>query len=594
MRFNSNDLKDMSNAVRALALHAVYAAHSGHVGIILGASGIITTIYANFLRPGLDRFVLSAGHGSAMLYAVLKLAGYDVPSLDSFRQVGGLPGHPEIGIDGIDATTGPLGQGIANAVGLALAEKIKGFGARVYCLCSDGDLSEGISTESIALAGRLGLDNLVLLWDDNGLTIDGVAQTAVDVPAMVRACGWRVINNIAADDFDMLNRVLMDAKRSRYPVFVQVKSVLGAGSSLAGKSAAHGLAIGDTELLKLMRQYVSGSGEARWAQVAAGTVRRVMQKSYTVVPNPKFTVADDMASTRELSAKYLDLLLENGTNLVGGSADLGTNTGARVSASREIGAKDFSGNYINYGVREHAMGGIMNGLATGGVRPYGSTFLVFSDYMRPSIRIAAMSKLPVIYVFSHDSVAVGQDGPTHQPIEQLGSLRLIPNLNVLRPCNGTEVAWAWQTALTDVSRPSAIVLSRQKFEQIASPRGVDMSKGAYVIYVAQSRRVKVTIIATGSEVPFAITVAKKIGPSVQVVSMPSVEKFRAAPAKFQKEILRGFVVAIEAGASAPWFEFADAVVGIDRFGISGDGAAVMTSMGFDADTVARDICKKMM
>jgi len=594
MRFNANDLIGMSNAVRSLALHAVHAAHSGHIGIILGASGVVTTIYANFLRPGLDRFVLSAGHGSAMLYAVLKLAGYDVPSLDSFRQIGGLPGHPEIGIDGVDATTGPLGQGIANAVGLALAEKIKCTGARVYCLCSDGDLSEGVANESIALAGRLGLDNLVLVWDDNGLTIDGVAQTAIDVPGVVRACGWRVINNVAADDFDRLNKIFVDAKRSRYPVFVQVKSVLGVGSSLAGKSAAHGLAIGDAELLKLMRQYVSGSGEARWAQVAAGMVRRVTQKSYTVVPNPEFNITDDVVSTRELSAKYLGLLLEKGANLVGGSADLGGNTGARVAASRDIDAKDFSGNYINYGVREHAMGGIMNGLAAGGVRPYGSTFLVFSDYMRPSIRIAALSHLPVIYLFSHDSVAVGQDGPTHQPIEQLGSLRLIPNLNVLRPCNGTEVAWGWQLALTDVARPSAIILSRQKFDQVATPRGTDMSNGAYVIHAAKSRRVKVTIIATGSEVPFAITVAKKIGPSVQVVSMPSVERFRVAPQKFQKDLLRGFVVAIEAGASAPWFEFADAVVGIDRFGMSGDGAAVMAAMGFDADTVARDICKKMM
>lgn len=594
MRFNANDLIEMSNAVRALALHAVQSAFSGHVGIILGASGVVTTIYANFLRPGLDKFVLSAGHGSAMLYAVLRLAGYNVGSLDSFRQIGGLPGHPEIGIDGIDATTGPLGQGVANAVGLAMAEKIRGTGGYVYCLCSDGDLSEGIAAEAIAFAGRYGLNNLVLLWDDNGLTIDGVAQTAVDVPGMVRACGWRVINNIAADDFNRLNRALMDAKRSNIPVFIQVKTVLGYGSTLAGKSAAHGLALTPQEITKLMRQYVSGTGEARWAQVAAGTVKHFLQKSATIIPKPKFDVDDNVTSTRELSAKYLNLLLENGANLVGGSADLGSNTGARVAASREITAKDFSGNYINYGVREHAMGGIMNGLCAGGVRPYGSTFLVFSDYMRPSIRIAAMSKLPVVYIFSHDSVAVGEDGPTHQPVEQLSSLRLIPNLNVLRPCNGTEVAWTWQTALMDTTRPSAIILSRQKFEQIKTPHGVDLSNGAYVIYPASSRRVKITIIATGAEVPFAINVAKKIGPSVQVVSMPSVERFRAAPQKYQKDLLRGFVVAIEAAAGAPWFEFADAVVGIERFGMSGDGATVMTKMGFDADVVSRDICKKMM
>lgn len=593
MRFNSNDLIEMSNAVRALALHMIYAAKSGHVGIVLGASGIITTVFANFLRPGLDKFVLSAGHGSAMLYSVLKLAGYDVGNLDSFRQIGGLPGHPEIGIDGVDATTGPLGQGVANAVGLAFAQKIRGTGGRVYCLCSDGDLSEGVAFEAIAFAGRYNLDNLVLLWDDNGLSIDGTALTAVDIPGVVRAAGWCVVNNVRADDFDRLNRVLVDTKRSKRPVFVQVKSVLGAGSSVAGKSAAHGLAISNAEMVKLMRQLVSGHGEACWSQLAAGTVAHKGQNARTIVPNPKFENDEKNISTRELSAQYLDLIIARGANLVGGSADLGGNTGARVPHSSEITSKDFSGNYINYGVREHAMGGIMNGLVVGGVRPYGSTFLVFSDYMRPAIRVAALSGLPVIYVFSHDSVAVGQDGPTHQPIEQLASLRLIPGLNVLRPCNDVEVAWAWQTALTDMFHPSAIILSRQKFEQIKTPKGSDLSNGAYVIHKATARRTRLTLIATGADVPFAVAVAKKIGPSVQVVSMPSVEKFRNSSVKVQKDLLRGFVVAIEAGASAPWFEFADAVVGIDRFGMSGDGDAVMQTMGFDVDTVAADICKKM-
>lgn len=593
MRFNANDLVDMSNAVRALALHAVHSAHSGHVGIIMSASNIITMVFANFLRPGVDRFVLSAGHGSAMLYATLKLAGYNVGDLSSFRQIGGLPGHPEIGIDGVDATTGPLGQGIANAVGMALAEKMRGTGGRVYCLCSDGDLSEGVATEAIAFAGRYKLDNLVLLWDDNGLTIDGPAMTAVDIPGVMRASGWRVINDVDMNDFDRMARALVDAKRARFPTFIQVKSVLGAGTSVSGKSAAHGLAISDNEIIKLMRQYVSGSGEARWNQLAAGTVKHEHEIIRTVVPNPVFKSNKNDASTRELSGEYLNLLLAHGLNLVGGSADLGANTGARVENSRPISAGDFDGNYINYGVREHAMAAIMNGMVAAGVRSFGSTFLVFSDYMRPAIRIAAMSKLPVIYVFSHDSVAVGQDGPTHQPVEQLASLRLIPNLNVLRPCNECEIAWAWQTALTDTARPSAIILSRQKFIQIPTPNVADLSNGAYVIYASTARCVRITIIATGAEVPFAVAVAQKIGPSVQVVSMPCVEKFRVAPQKFQKDLLRGFVVAIEAGASAPWFEFADAVVGIDRFGMSGDGNDVMRTMGFDVDAVARDICKKM-
>lgn len=593
MRFNARDLTDMSNAVRANALYAIHAAHSGHVGIVMGAAGVITTVFANFLRPGVDRFVLSAGHGSAMLYAVLKLAGYDIPDLDSFRKIGGLPGHPEYGVTGVDATTGPLGQGVANAVGLALAAKINGTGARVYCLCSDGDLSEGVATEVIAFAGRMGLDNLVLLWDDNGITIDGAAQTPIDVPGVVRACGWRVVNDVAADDFDRLNRVLVDAKRSRYPVFIQVKSVIGMGTRLAGTAAAHGLALGDDEILKLMRQYVSGRGEAAWGQVAAGTVKKKIEKTYTIVPNPKFNVRDTEISTRELSAKYLNLLIGAGTNLIGGSADLGKNTGACVENSCDITARDFKGNYINYGVREHAMAAIMNGLCAGGVRAYGSTFLVFSDYMRPAMRIAALSGMPVIYLFSHDSVAIGPDGPTHQPIEQLASLRLMPNINVLRPCNATEVAWAWQTALTDVVRPSAIILSRQKFLQIPTPAQADLTYGAYIIRDATARRVRLTIIATGAEVPLAVAVADKIGGSVRVVSMPCVELFRKSPMRFQRDLLRGYVVAIEAGATAAWFEFADAVCGIDRFGMSGDGMDVYRALGMDADAIAVDICRKM-
>ena len=593
MKFDAKQLREMSNSVRAHALHALRCAGSGHVGIVLGAADIITTVYANFLRRGRDRFVLSAGHGSALLYSVLKLAGYNVGDLDEFRQIGGLPGHPEYGIDGVDATTGPLGQGVGNAVGMALAAKIRGTDEFVYCLCSDGDLMEGVAAEAIAFAGRYKLDNLVLLWDDNGVSIDGAALTDVDVPLRMRASGWSAMR-VAGDDFKKLERALLRAQENKTPTFIQCKTVIGHGSSLAGTAAAHGMGLSDAELMRLIEKYISPTGDDLWADVAkVPQVENVVSeknKSVNFIPALK---QGTEISTRELSAMYLTALQNAGVNLVGGSADLGQSTGVRTDAAVDIVPPKFNGNYINYGVREHAMGAIMNGMAYVGMRSYGSTFLVFSDYMRPSIRIAALSHLPVIYVFTHDSIAVGPDGPTHQPIEQLPSLRLIPNLNVFRPSNGAEVAYAWHTAITEKSRPTAIILSRQKFEQIPASKSAQISCGAYIIHPATSRRVRATIIATGAEVPLAVAVAKKLGTSVQVVSMPSVADFRAQTDEYKNKILAGFVVAIEASASAPWFEFADAVVGIDSFGMSGPGNAVYAHFGFDTDAIARDILKKL-
>lgn len=593
MRFDAKQLAEMSRSVRAYALDMVRCARSGHVGIILGAANIITTIYANFLRPGRDKFVLSAGHGSAMLYATLKLAGYDIGDLKTFRTVGGLPGHPEYGIDGVMATTGPLGQGVGNAVGMALAAKIQGSDEMVYCLCGDGDLSEGVAAEAIAFAGRYRLNNLVLLWDDNGITIDGVALTDVDVSARMRASGWRT-TAVSGDNFNALCTALDMAASSDAPTFIRCRDVIGAGASVAGTAAAHGLALSDDELQELISEYMSVSGDLLWAGVGRDARAKYImnQPDVSVADMPTLDCQTDI-STRELSGIYLQSMIAAGVRLVGGSADLAHNTNAKTAAHRDITPDDFTGNFINYGVREHAMGAIMNGMAAVGLRPYGSTFLVFSDYLRPAIRIAAMSGLPVIYVFSHDSVCVGPDGPTHEPVEQLPSLRLIPHLNVFRPCNGAEVAYAWRSAVSDTNCPSCLILSRQKIKQIPTPENADISRGGYIIFPAATRYVRVTILATGSEVPLAVAVAQIIGPDVQVVSVPSVSGFRAQDDKYKKKILRGFVVAIEAAASAPWFEFADAVVGIDRFGLSGPGDVVYREMGFDADAIAADIIKKM-
>lgn len=593
MRFDAKQLKEMSKSVRAHALNAVRSAGSGHVGIILGAADIITVIYANFLRRGRDKFVLSAGHGSALLYSVLKLAGYNVGDLNSFRKLGGLPGHPEFGIDGVMATTGPLGQGIGNAVGMALAEKIRGTDGIVYCLCSDGDLMEGVASEAVAFAGRYQLDNLILIWDNNGISIDGNALTDMNVPDRMKAAGWNVAS-VPGNDFNKVNRVLQKVSNKSEPTFIAAKTVIGAESSLAGTSAAHGLALSDSEMMRLIEKNISPEGDNLWALVAHDAVAKyVLNVPEIVTDTVPVPDSDKEISTRELSGMYLQSLISSGACLIGGSADLGGSTNVKVKGSIDILPTKFKGNYINYGVREHAMGAIMNGLAASGLRPYGSTFLVFSDYMRPSIRLAAMSRLPVIYVFTHDSIAVGADGPTHQPVEQLPSLRLIPNLNVYRPCNGDEVAYAWRSAIADTVHPSAIILSRQKFEQIETPKNENISRGGYIIYPATARRVRVTIVATGSEVPLAVAVAQKLGNAVQVVSMPSVADFRHQDEKYKNKILAGFVVAIEAAATAPWFEFADAVVGIDSFGVSGSGSDVYNHFGFDTDAIVRDILKKI-
>ncbi|MCM1404783.1 MAG: transketolase, partial [Prevotella sp.] len=570
---------------------AVRSAMSGHIGIVLDGADIVTTIFANFLRRGRDRFVLSAGHGSALLYSVLKLAGYDIGEMEMFRKIGGLPGHPEFGIDGVSATTGPLGQGVGNAVGIALAEKIKKSDGMVYCLCGDGDLMEGVAQESIAFAGIYKLNNLVLLWDDNRISIDGAALTDIDVPMRMRAAGWRVIT-VNGDDFGAINRALSRCAASKNPTFIQCKTLIGRGSSVAGTARAHGLALGAAELDSLIAKYTSPRGAQLWADVARDAPAKYIQNPLDVaLQNVDMPPVAGSVSTRELSGIYLDKLISAGVRLIGGSADLSSSTNVRVCPHVDVAPGKFSGNFINYGVREHAMGAIMNGLAYAGLRPYGSTFLAFSDYLRPSIRLAALSKLPVIYVFTHDSIAVGEDGPTHQPVEQLASLRLIPNLNVFRPCNGAEVAAAWRMAIQSTDRPSCIILSRQKIKQIQTPRMriADISHGGYIIQPARGGKVTATIIATGSEVPLAVSVAEKLGPSVQVASFPDVAVFCAQSALYKRKILRGKLIAIEASNPAPWFSIADIVFGIDDFGMSGPGDAVYSAYGFDADAIASEI-----
>lgn len=587
MKFNAKNLQQMSNSVRANALRMILSAKSGHVGIVLDSAEIITTIFANHLRYGADKFIMSAGHGSALLYSVLKFAGYNIGDINSFRKINGLPGHPEINIDGVDATTGPLGQGIANSVGIALAQKIQKTKSWTYCLCSDGDLMEGISFEAMALAGRLQLNNLIVLWDDNGLSIDGIAQTDINVCARMRSMGWNVMS-VNGNDISAIDSVLLRAKKSESPVFIQCKNVLGRGSSLENSSLAHGLSLSESELLSLIVKNTSTDGEILWNTLSH---TKIKQNTNTEIKlnNIKLPVVPDNISTRDLSGIYLNELIKSGANVILGSADLSENTKVKVQNIKEITKDGFDGNFINYGVREHAMAAIMNGLASNGIKAVGSTFLVFSDYMRPAIRLSAMSKLPVIYVFTHDSICVGEDGPTHQPIEQLSSLRMIPNLNVYRPCNITEIAYTWNAAIQSIDSPTAIILSRQKFQQIQTPKTADLSFGAYVIYPAK-KRVKMTLLATGSEVPLAVSVASQFT-NIQVVSVLNMNVFRNQTSKYKQKILYGCVIAIEAGSPNQWFEFADAVIGIDKFGTSGNATDIYREYGFDKDKIITEIKK---
>ena len=590
MKFTAKQLQQMSNIVKSYALGAVLSAQSGHIGIILDAAEIVTLVFANHLHRGVDRFILSAGHGSALLYSVLKLSGYKIGDLKKFRKIGGLPGHPECCLDGVDATTGPLGQGVANAVGFALSQKIRGVRAHTYCLCSDGDLMEGVSFEALSLAGRLNLNNLIVLWDDNKLSIDGVAQTDLNVNARMRSLGFNVMS-VRGNDFASIEQALDRAEKSANPVFIQCKNILGRDSSLANTKAAHGFALKDTEMLELIARYADKDALKFW-EVVANREGGKKSKSVFALPRVKLPKTPDNISSRELSGIYLDLLMKNGANLITGSADLADNTRVKTSVSKDITANNFNGNYINYGVREHGMAAIMNGMATDGLRIVGSTFLAFSDYMRPAIRIAALSRLPVVYVFSHDSICVGEDGPTHQPIEQLPSLRLIPNLMVYRPCNMREIAYSWNSALTDNEHPSAIILSRQKFKQIETPTDSNLNCGAYVIYPSKTNRVRATLIATGSEIPLAVDIASRFK-HVQVVSMLNMETFCSQNESYKNKILRGCVIAIEAAAPGNWFEIADAVIGLDKFGASGDSQSLYKEYGFDADKIIKEIKQYM-
>ena len=651
------------NTLRTLAMDGVQKARSGHPGMPMGTADMAYVLWTRFLEhnpanpawPDRDRFVLSAGHGSMLLYSLLHLTGYDLPleELKNFRQWGSrTPGHPEYGCaPGVETTTGPLGQGFANGVGMAIAESFLAatfnrpgfpiFDHFTYGIVSDGDLMEGVSHEAASLAGHLGLGKLIYLYDDNEISIDGSTDLTFteDVPARFRAYGWHV-QEVDGYDLEGIEATIRAAQaETARPSLIVCHTHIGYGSpNKQDTPGVHGSPLGEEEVrltkeslgwppdahffipdetLAVFRQAI-GRGrqaEARW--------REAFERYRTAYPEeaalletlwagklpdgweetlPTFAPADGPLATRKASGAALNALAPALPTLIGGSADLAPSNVTLLKGYDDFQRETPAGRNLRFGVREHAMGSILNGLALhGGVIPYGGTFLVFSDYMRPAVRLAAMMGLPVVYVWTHDSVWIGEDGPTHQPVEQLAALRAIPNLVVIRPCDGNETAAAWRVALERRDGPTALALTRQKLPVLADTDAKGVARGAYVLTDTPGAP-DVLLIASGSEVHLALKardlLAQK-GVGVWVVSMPSWELFDAQPVSYRKSVLPPPVTArlvIEAGVTQGWEKYVGPdgeVMGLDCFGASAPYKVLMEKFGFTAEAVVERVLRLM-
>ena len=636
--------KEAVNVVRALGMDGPHAARSGHQGTAMALAPLAHVLWTRVLNydatdpawPDRDRFILSPGHASMLLYSMLHLTGYGLTldDLKDFRQWdSATPGHPEVGhTAGVEVTTGPLGQGFTNAVGMAIAERNlrARFGAELcdhftYVICGDGDLAEGISHEAASLAGHQGLGRLIAVYDDNHITIDGPTEIALsdDAPTRFAAYGWEVIDlGEAAEDLDAMEAALQSAKQSTdRPTLIVLRSHIGAPSPEADTSGVHGYALTDDGIAETKRRlgmpedqsfyvpdnvldfyrqagqrgqqsrqawedrYRNYSGDlAAWDASQNGTGLADWSNQL-----PTWSPGDSVA-TRKASNECLQALLDAVPGLIGGGADLTGNTGTTIKGHGVQSSECPEGRQIYFGVREHAMGAICNGLALhGGFVPVNGTFLVFSDYMRGAVRLAALTQAKNIFVWSHDSVGVGEDGPTHQPIEHVASLRTMPGLRVLRPADANETAAAWQLAIQGPG-PSALILTRQNVPVLA---GTDdyakVARGAYVLSDAHQRP-DIILMGTGSEVSLIVEASETLrseGLAVRVVSMPSMDLFAAQDAAYREEVLPPGVpaVSIEAGSTMGWHRWADLPLGIDRFGASAPGDEVMARLGMTAKAV---------
>lgn len=657
---SSNNRQQLANAIRVLSADAVQQANSGHPGAPMGMADIAEVLWNDFLNhnpanPGWhnrDRFVLSNGHGSMLIYSLLHLSGYDVSADDikNFRQLHSkTPGHPEYGYTpGVETTTGPLGQGIANAIGMAIAEKTLAaqfntdehaiVDHNTYAFLGDGCMMEGISHEACSLAGTLGLGKLVAFWDDNGISIDGEVEGwfTDDTPARFEAYGWHVIADVDGHDAQALDAAIKQAKsETAKPTLICCKTVIGKGSpNKEGSESCHGSPLGVDEIT-LVRERLGWSSapftvpaeiaqawdgkakgaaaEQAWQQTfdayqaanperAAEFLRRMngeLPDDWSAKTQELISQADQAAvtlATRKASLNALNDLGPLLPELIGGSADLAGSNYTIWNGSKGISSTDAYGNYLYFGVREFAMSAISNGIALhGGFKAYNGTFLVFADYMRNGMRMSALMKQPVIYVLTHDSIGLGEDGPTHQPIEHVASLRLIPNMSLWRPCDAVESLVAWKLACEATDKPSSLVFSRQNLpHQERTPEQLaNIAKGGYVLKDSEGAP-EVILIATGSEVALAMDASEQLakqGKAVRVVSMPSTDHFDAQDAVYKESVLPSSVdkrVALEAGVSDYWYKYVGlngSVIGMTSFGESAPADQLFEHFGFTVDKV---------
>ncbi len=651
--YSPDQTRSMANAIRALSMDAVQKANSGHPGLPMGAADVATVLFTQFLKfdandphwPDRDRFILSAGHGSMLMYALLHLTGYKDMTLDeikNFRQLGAkTAGHPEFGhATGIETTTGPLGQGISNAVGFAIAERHlnAAFGDglvnhKTYVLAGDGCLMEGISQEAITLAGHLKLRNLIVLWDDNGISIDGkLSMTdSTDQLARFAASGWNV-SRCDGHNATEIAAALAAAQGSDKPVLIACKTVIGFGApTKAGTSGSHGSPLGPDEiagarkalgwehepfvipsdLLDAWRKAgARGSAErAAWsARLAASPQKDEFSRRASgklpanfdaVIAGYKQELAKNppALATRNSSQNALDVINAAVPETIGGSADLTGSNNTKSKELKPLTAADYGGRYVYYGIREHGMAAAMNGMALhGGVIPYGGTFLVFTDYCRPAIRLSALMGQRVIYVMTHDSIGLGEDGPTHQPVEHMAAMRVIPNLAVYRPCDAVETAECWQLALKDETRPSVLALTRQKLKpaRLAYSDENLCARGAYEV-APSGKPAEVVLFASGSEVEIALDAKAKLdaaGKPTRVVSVPSMENFERQDAAYKTKLLgtEKTRIAIEAGVRTRWDRFIGShgtFIGMTGFGASGPAELLYKHFGITAEAVVK-------
>lgn len=635
-------------SIRGLGIDMINQAKSGHPGIVLGAAPILYTLYKNHLNINAsdstwinrDRFVMSAGHGSALLYSVLFVCGYGITidDLKNFRHIGyKTPGHPEYGITpGVDCSTGPLGQGIANAVGMALGQKILKERYRidqskslvdydVYALVGDGDLMEGISYEACSLAGTLKLNNLIVLYDSNGISLDGPTSKTFNenVRARFEAMGWDTYLVKDGNKIGDIDKAISKAKKSNKPSLIEVKTVIGYGSMLAGTSTVHGKPLDDADIEQLKKQlglpnepfYVNVEEFSHLRNHIANRVNpKYMEwndnyQAYVRLCGGDSTLAGYLFNNdfnydlinldwkfptslkqalRDTNNVFINYLNRNIKTIAGGSADLASTTKTYVKELADIDANNFNGNNIWFGVREHAMGAILNGMALVGVKAYGSTFLSFVDYLKPAMRMSALMKLPVIYIFTHDSISIGPDGPTHQPIEQLALMRSIPGMKVYRPADAKELLGCWQAILNTNHNPSALVLSRNEVDLLKESKALETLNGGYILH-HETTALKAILVATGTETHTALHIAyeyERAGKGgIRVVSMPCLEKFLETDQNYQESVLPpGYrKIIIEAGSSFGWHRIMkdyDGIISLDTFGVSGTKDEVLQAMNF--------------